>query len=279
MSAERQAARIFRFGPFEADLANRQLFRNGLSVGLPSQPFEVLALLLEHPGQLVTREQLRARLWPSGTIVEFDHSIDAAITKLREALADEAQQPRFIATVPRHGYRFVAPVSALVPSTAEAAPASPLAGAVSAQHAPYRQRLQAALIAIVIALTVAMAYLVVVKFSAPKSALVPHQGTPTMGGPAIRVIPGVADKSIAVLPFTDMSERKDQEYFADGLAEELIDLLAKTPGLHVIARTSSFSFKGKSDDIPAIASKLRVANILEGSVRKSGTRLDRKSGV
>ena len=78
----------------------------------------------------------------------------------------------------------------------------------------------------------------------------------------------IAEKSIAVLPFADLSEKKDQEYFSDGLAEELLDLLAKTPGLHVIARTSSFSFKGKSDDIPTIGTKLRVANILEGSVRK-----------
>jgi TolB-like protein/lipoprotein NlpI len=83
----------------------------------------------------------------------------------------------------------------------------------------------------------------------------------------------VAEKSIAVLPFVNMSPDKDQEYFADGLAEELLDLLAKTPGLHVIARTSSFSFKGKSDDIPTIAAKLKVANILEGSIRKSGTHL------
>ena len=81
------------------------------------------------------------------------------------------------------------------------------------------------------------------------------------------------NQSIAVLPFADMSPDKDQEYFADGLAEELLDLLAKTPGLHVVARTSSFSFKGKSDDIPTIATKLKVANVLEGSVRKSGTRL------
>ncbi len=89
-----------------------------------------------------------------------------------------------------------------------------------------------------------------------------------------KVAPSVAlEKSIAVLPFADMSEKKDQEYFADGLAEELLDLLAKTPGLHVIARTSSFSFEGKADDIPTIAAKLKVANILEGSVRKSGNQL------
>ena len=93
------------------------------------------------------------------------------------------------------------------------------------------------------------------------------------GAGAAAVAPVIAEKSIAVLPFVDLSEKKDQEYFSDGLAEELLDLLAKTPGLHVIARTSSFSFKGTSDDIPTIGTKLRVANILEGSVRKSGNHL------
>jgi len=109
--ADSQPARVFRFAPFEVDLANHQLFRNGVSVSLTGQPFEVLALLLEYPGQLVTRAQLRTRLWPSGTVVEFEHSITVAITKLREALGDDPQHPQFIATVPRHGYRFIAPVS------------------------------------------------------------------------------------------------------------------------------------------------------------------------
>jgi TolB-like protein/Tfp pilus assembly protein PilF len=104
------------------------------------------------------------------------------------------------------------------------------------------------------------------------NALSPHPRHPA--APAPTASPAViAEKSIAVLPFADLSERKDQEYFSDGLAEELLDLLAKTPGLHVIARTSSFSFKGKSDDIPTIGAKLRVANILEGSVRKFGDHL------
>ena len=104
-------------------------------------------------------------------------------------------------------------------------------------------------------------------------ALSAHLKHPGAGAGAAAVAPVIAEKSIAVLPFVDLSEKKDQEYFSDGLAEELLDLLAKTPGLHVIARTSSFSFKGTSDDIPTIGAKLRVANILEGSVRKSGNHL------
>jgi TolB-like protein len=124
--------------------------------------------------------------------------------------------------------------------------------------------------AIIAMLALALAYFVADKFWLSKrvTAIVV-----TTTAPAHPASSGVSEKSIAVLPFADMSEKKDQEYFADGLAEELLDLLAKTPGLHVIARTSSFSFKGKSDDIPTIAAKLKVANILEGSVRKSGNEL------
>jgi TolB-like protein/DNA-binding winged helix-turn-helix (wHTH) protein/Flp pilus assembly protein TadD len=263
MAAEPQPARVLRFGVFEADLGNRQFFRNGVSVSLTGQPFEILALLLEHPGQLVTREQLRTRLWPSGTVVEFDHSIAAAITKLREVLGDDAQNPRFIATVPRHGYRFIAPVSSTAPTPTETLliRTHPPELPVSAQAMRRRgRRLYRALIALFTVVAVATALIFVAKFWISKHA--------PASPPAASAVP-----SIAVLPFTDMSEAKDQEYFADGLAEEFIDLLAKTPGLDVIARTSSFSFKGKADDIPTIAGKLKVANILEGSVRRSGNRV------
>jgi len=119
-----QPERVFRFGPFEADLHNRQLLKNGLPVNLRGQPFDILALLLEHSGKLVTREQLRALLWPSGTIVEFEHSIHTAITKLREVLGEDADHPRFIATVPRHGYRFIGSCSTPAPTASEPAASS-----------------------------------------------------------------------------------------------------------------------------------------------------------
>jgi len=118
-------------------------------------------------------------------------------------------------------------------------------------------------------LIVASGYFLAGKFLASKHAATMAETPATVSAH----VESVSDKSIAVLPFADLSEKKDQEYFSDGLAEEMLDMLAKTPGLHVIARTSSFSFKGKSDDIPAIGTKLRVANILEGSVRKSGNHL------
>jgi len=116
-----QPERVFRFGPFEADLRNRQLLKNGLPISLRGQPFDILALLLEQSGQLVTHEQLRALLWPSGTVVEFEHSIHTAITKLREVLGEDADHPRFIATVPRHGYRFIGSFSTAAPPVPEPA--------------------------------------------------------------------------------------------------------------------------------------------------------------
>jgi TolB-like protein/DNA-binding winged helix-turn-helix (wHTH) protein/Tfp pilus assembly protein PilF len=266
--ADAQAAGVLRFGSFEADLGNRQLYKNGASISLRGQPFDILALLLEHPGQLVTREQLRARLWPAGTVVEFDHGIDAAITKLRETLGDDAQHPRFIATVPRHGYRFIATVTAPA-SSADVATAGgsgiappPPAGPVAAAS-----RRRWLLWAGIPAVALALGFIVLIsRFASPGAGATASRAQLAVSAPASDPAPA----SIAVLPFADLSERNDQEYFADGLAEELLDRLANNPGLRVIARTSSFSFKGKAADIPTIAAKLKVANILEGSVRRSG---------
>src|SRR5215472_16098151 len=102
--------RIIRFATFELDLQARELRKNGLKLKFHGQPFEVLAMLLERPGKLVSREQLRERLWPTDTFVDFDHGVNTAINRLREALGDSADNPRFIETLPRRGYRFIAPV-------------------------------------------------------------------------------------------------------------------------------------------------------------------------
>src|SRR4029077_8446689 len=111
-------ARFFRFGAFQLDLRARELRRNGVKVRVPDQSVQVLAMLLVHPGELVTREEVHQRLWPNGTIVEFDHSINAAIKKLRQALDDSAEAPRYIETLPRLGYRFIAPVEQTPPEDA-----------------------------------------------------------------------------------------------------------------------------------------------------------------
>jgi TolB-like protein len=173
----------------------------------------------------------------------------------------------------RAGPEFVSHIMQLLASSEPAstaprpAPPVPTAPAARPPAGPRRPQLAVAALAIVLACLAAWALV-----ERPWQTPTAQQAGPGLGTPATAPASTV-EPSIAVLPFINMSADKAQDYFADGLAEELLDLLAKTPGLHVIARTSSFSFKGKSDDIPTIAAKLKVANILEGSVRKSGDRL------
>ena len=110
MSSPHPLGSTIRFGEFTADLEAQDLFRNGSRVRLQGQPFEILAVLLERPGRVVTREELRRRLWPSDTFVDFEHGLNAAVNRLREAFGDSAEEPRYIETIPRRGYRFIAPV-------------------------------------------------------------------------------------------------------------------------------------------------------------------------
>ncbi len=190
------------FGPFELDLRAGELRKSGRRIRLQEQPFQILRMLLESPGEVVLREEIRGRLWPDDTIVEFEHSINAAVQRLRVALCDSAGKPRYIETMARRGYRFIGQVK------------------------------------------------------------------PTAGGPEVAVTP-----SIAVLPFADLSGDRGNEYFSDGLAEEIITHLTCGRGLKVIARTSAFAFKGKQQDIRKIAQALGVTHVLEGSVRRAGSRV------
>jgi len=280
--ADAQPARVFCFGPFEADLRNRLLLQNGAPVSLQGQPFDVLALLLEHPGQLVTRDQLRARLWPSGTVVEFDHSIHAAVTKVREVLGEQADHPRYIATVPRHGYRFIAPVSTPAPTALEPplAYSQPFAlQALAHAVSPPGLRLDRAFIAVLAVLAVGVGYVVVSRFWISRPSVVVQPAASTQPPASRDVSSGnVAafsppPHSIAVLPFVNISGKKEQEYFSDGLTEELLSSLTRINGLQVAAQTSSFYFKAKDADLTTIAHKLNVGAVLEGSVRRSGQRV------
>ena len=111
MALEVRSTGILRFGVFEVDLRSGELRKQGVRIKLQDQPFQVLRLLLQHPGELVTREELRSQIWSADTFVDFDNSLNAAINKLREALGDSADSPRFIETLPRRGYRFIASVT------------------------------------------------------------------------------------------------------------------------------------------------------------------------
>ena len=271
---------------------------------------QVLRELIAHAGNVVTREQLITLLWPKG-VVDFDTGLNTIVRKLRSALGDLADTPRYIETLPRRGYRFIGalepdpgtdssaspahvgasavpgvppePASGAGPAPSQASPApAPVytrgepashdaATSLSTSTAPYRWRPQLpflALIAALVAAALLMALLAKKFWLTPSTA---SSRSPVAA--ASDTAPAIPAASIAVLPFVDMSERKDQEYFSDGLSEELIELLGRTAGLRVVARTSSFYFKGKSEKLETIARELRVANVLEGSVRKDGNRL------
>jgi DNA-binding winged helix-turn-helix (wHTH) protein len=220
------------FGLFEVDLRAGQLTKRGLRLRLQEQPFQVLAMLLEKPGELVTREESRSRLWPS-TVVDFDHGLNKAISKIREALGDSVESPRFVETVARRGYRFLADVAVIdtADGQREAAPddlARPNPAFVDLTHAgalpkrslgPYAWRLLGFIFALV--LTASLSWIFYFR----------NQSSPKI-------------LSLAVLPLENVSGDASQDYFADGMTDELITHLAQISALRVVSRTSVMTYKG-----------------------------------
>ncbi len=190
-----------RFGPFEVDARTGELRRNGYKVDLQDQPFQALVLLLERPGEMVTREEFCKKLWPADTFVDFERGLNKAINKLRGALRDDAEKPRYIETLPQRGYRFIGLVESVRP-------------------------------------------------------LSPHSRPPI--------------DSLVVLPLDNLSGDAAQEYFSDGMTEELICALARMSSLRVISRTSAAAYKGSRKSLPQIAKELGVEAVVEGSVARSG---------
>ena len=271
MNPPASSSRQVRTGLFEIDLASGQLHKNGRKLPLQEQPFRVLAILLERPGEVVTRQELQARLWPADTYVGFDEGLNTAIRKLRTAFGDSAGNPRFIETLPRRGYRFIAPVTETttangLPAIAnvagirednaiddsEEAVSLPDYSALAPEGGKWPWKTAVLMTAfLVLALTV-VAY-VMRKHSSPGS------------GPAKRSM-------LAILPFQNLSNDPGQEYFSDGLTEETItDLGQLSPeNLGVIARTSAMAYKHTDKTIGQIGRELGVDYILEGSVRREG---------
>lgn len=229
VSPERSPRRILRFGGFEVDLKAGELFKGGTKVRIQQQPFRVLALLLERPGEVITREELRQAIWPAGTFVEFDLGLDAAIHKLRSALGDSAENPRLIETLPRRGYRLIAPVDAPT-ATAE----------------PRRSRTTG-----MVAAAAALALATI--------ALLAH---PWNRGRA---------NGIAVL----FSARDSADaYLADGLTEDVASLLGSVASVQVKAPgVVRRAHQASPGDAPAIARALGVRYLLDGNVRRVGTRV------
>jgi TolB-like protein/DNA-binding winged helix-turn-helix (wHTH) protein/Flp pilus assembly protein TadD len=218
---------------------------------LEPRAMRLLMCLADSAGDVVSIDRLLTEVWP-GVVVE-PASVYQAVSQLRKTLGDVDPQPTYIATIARKGYRLIAPVQ-----RAKETVYTTQAQAVVRRVGLTLQLWFIAGAVVVLALVAAYFLIDKVRFSRRES---------TVTGAV------VSDKAIAVLPFVDMSEKKDQEYFADGMAEEIINLLVKIPELRVISRTSSFQFKGKTGDLRRIGTQLGVAYLLEGSVRKSGTRL------
>ena len=204
-----EAPAVIRFGDFRVDLDTGELFRNGQKIPLQEKPFQILKALIERQGQMVTREQLCRRLWTGDIYLDFERGLRTAISKLRRALDDRAEHPRLVETLPRRGYRFVAPIEAQWPA--------------------------------------------------------PAPGAEARGG---RV-------KVAVLPFENLSADSTQEYFGDGMTQEIISQLGRLQSrrIAVIARTSAMQYKRTCKSMEQIGMELNVDHILEGSVRLAGSRV------
>jgi TolB-like protein/DNA-binding winged helix-turn-helix (wHTH) protein len=250
---QRQAHPIYEFADFRLDAQRRVLSSRTdcAALQVTGKVFDTLLYFVEHAGQLLDKQTLLAAVWPN-VIVE-ESNLTQTIHTLRRLLGERPGEHRFIVTVPGRGYRFVAEVTpAAINDTAQAAAAEP---GVATQSARPRMRIWVASLAAIVFVLASLSFFLPRPPAAPASS-------------ASIVAPAPA---VAVLPFVDMSEEQNQAYFADGLSEEILNLLAQSDAMRVIARTSSFSFKDRPElDIATIARKLDATHVLEGSVRKSG---------
>lgn len=287
--------RRIRFGDFHVDLRSGEVRKHGIRLKLQDQPFRVLALLLDRPGEIVTREELREKLWPGNTFVDFDTGLNAAIKKLREALSDSAVEPRYVETLPRRGYRFIASVDHVAQALPPSAPKTTGHGVHSIENEnvnggpqargngshlepslhfgeefapptsidPYpptslavaKTRASRPRVAVTVGLTLAVLALSTIFLLAPR--LTSHNKPSPI-------------QSLAVLPLANLTGDSSQEYFADGMTEAIIAELAQVRGLKVISRTSVMHYKGTKETLPEIAKELGVDAIVEGAVARSG---------
>jgi len=273
---------IYRFGVFEADGRTGELRKQGRALKLRGRPFDILLLLLNRHGDLISRDELRQQLWPADTFVDFDHGLNSAMNRLREALGDSADSPRFIETLPKRGYRFIVPVELIdrlqsgradrvdvadpphvvrTTTPSESALAAVAAAAPASAPSPLRVGLSpmsravmaAAVASLAIAIAIAVLYLRI------------GQGAPAHS----------SKMTLAVLPFENLSAEADQDFFTDGFTDEMIAELGKLdPGhLGVIARTTTRLYKNARKDIGQIHQELGVDYVLEGSIRRAANRV------
>jgi TolB-like protein/DNA-binding winged helix-turn-helix (wHTH) protein/Tfp pilus assembly protein PilF len=253
--------RRLRFSVFEVDLNSGELRKHGIRIRIQEQPFRLLATLIEHAGEVVSREDLQKKLWTADTFVDFDHGLNKAINKIREALGDSAESPRFVETVSRRGYRFLAEVqdvdapSVLRPASAtrsQFAAEPPVAVELAGKPAiAKRHSLSLAWKVSALMLLVLVAFVGAWKFHSWKR-------------------PSLVIRSLAVLPLESLSSDASQDYFADGMTDELISDLGQISALRVISRTSVMTYKHAHKPLPEIARELNVDAVVEGTVVRSG---------
>ena len=249
---------MVKFGVFEVDLEAGELRKSGMRQKLVGHPYQVLQLLLERPHEIVTRDEMQQRIWPQDTFVDYDLALRKAVNHLREVLGDNVESPRFIETIPRRGYRFIAQVDA-----GETAPASASEEAALVEEAGAEPRPSRSLrMGIVLGLGAAALLLVLLGFMPDKfwKRLSGQNAAPQI-------------RSIAVLPLQSLSGDAAQEYFSDGMTDALITDLAQIGSLKVISRTSSMQYAQTKKSLPEIARELNVDGIVEGTVQRSGDRV------
>ncbi len=258
---------VVRFGTYELRLHSGELRKSGLRIKVQQQPLRLLEMLLERPGEIITREELRSRMWPNESFGDFDQAVNVAVAKLRTALGDTADNPRFVETIPRRGYRFLAEVSVWDSSSSnpvvpiDGSSSSPGKAPIEVGSSPRSKRLGwGVAVAALVFLLLTFAW-VFLKRSHPDAA-----------GVSNTAITSGAVSSLAVLPLENLST-DSQDYFADGMTDELITDLAQIGALRVISRTSIMAYKGVRKPLVQIARELNVDAVVEGTVLRSGTRV------
>src|SRR5438270_394810 len=253
---------VVRFGTYEVSLQSGEVRKAGLRIRVQQQPIKLLEVLLEHPGEVVTREELRSRVWPNESFGDFDQALSIAIGKLRSALGDSAENPRFIETLPKRGYRFIADVS-IIDADARPKRSESVSGDLPAAEPGHT--LQGAGLAVARKRRLWITGRVIGALAFVLSLSILFVWLFRSRGPAPAGI-----QSIAVLPLENLSGDVSQNYFADGMTDELITDLAQISALRVISRTSVMIYKGARKPLPQIARELNVDAVVEGTVLRSG---------
>ena len=255
---------VVRFGTFEVSFQTGEVRKAGLRIKVQQQPLKLLEALLERPGEVVSREELRARIWPDVSFGDFDQAVNIAVAKLRNALGDSAENPRFIQTLPKRGYRFIGNVSTVEAQQDQPQPPSettPAPGATPQANAPVEP-------VAVASRTPRWLTWLILGFVAVIGCTLIAVWLFGSHGRAVGKI-----RSLAVLPLENLSGDPSQNYFADGMTDELITNLAQIRALRVISRTSVMAYKGARKPLPQIARELNVDAIVEGAVQRSGDRV------